>query len=420
MAGDSLEKRLAAKLLQNPQALAEIGIPKLENGVLSDILRAAEIFYKQYRKPITNFALEALIDEEAKEAVLRVFEELKTIQVEEDLEFLLEQQRKEELRREILAIAERLLLSARANSVEEAREFLLTAVSKLTDGKNRLVKGEFIEDFEERLKLLHEKREHPERFKGIPTGIPLLDKYVGGSFGGDLGVVFGESSAGKSFFLLEIAYNAYLAGKRVLVLTLEMAKEQWERRLDARISGIPGRLFKFGQLNEEQERVWKAKISEVRRMYDRGARLFIVYSPRCTPQELQAEMEKLAHAGHEIDVVVVDYINMMGWKGSYFSQQQMLADIAEELKNIALIYNIPVWTAAQKKSTEYRKRDPDLNAVGYSTAIIQIADVVVALTYFPDVGRLEATLLKQRDGIAYIKEEYTPNYVISLIHQGMI
>lgn len=305
---------------------------------------------------------------------------------------------------------------------EEAQKIIYQEASRVMLERNAagVERGEFYEDFQERLDRVLQLREHPELRRGMRTGINLIDTHAGGTWPKDFNVVFGESSAGKSMLLGEIARTCYLDGYKVLVITIEMGKGQWQRRADARISQVPYNQFKFGSLTEEEEARWKRVLEQVKECYEKGARLFITYTPYCTPETVRAEIEYYISQGHKPDLLIVDQLNIMTCEATAYSESQQLGILAKQLKAIAGQYELSVWSAAQKKTTSYRKGKMDLDDMGYSMQIIHNADVVLGMTYFPDIKELELALLKQRDGIAFITERVIPDFTYAAIDSSSL
>lgn len=416
-----LERQLLAALLQTPEIIPEVEERVFTNVVLHDLFICIKRYYTIKGKTPDSKTLGLLLGSfvENTKAHLEVFERVKEEEAA-DPEIILKHLRELADGRKLFDAVSQAARLLGTEQVQEAKTLLKEALLELQEGETREVdRGEYVEDFETRWQNVIDRKEHPEKYKGILTGIPLIDKHCFGLWPGELGVISGESSAGKSFLLLEIAKTAFLADKKVLTITIEMGKEAWERRLDGRLTKIPITFFKVGELSEEQMKRWRETVDEVKRKhYENGARLWIVYMPHCTPDAIEAEVARRIQEG--LDLLVVDYLNMVTWPRRAWSEQQELGEIAKALHGIAGKYKIPVWTAAQKKTTEYRKANMDLTSVGYSAKIIHVADVVVGMTYTPETGELLVYLLKQRDGVAFVKETYIPDFSIGLFDKSLI
>ena len=116
----------------------------------------------------------------------------------------------------------------------DARDAFITELDKIPvfGKKNYGVKtGDIVEDVDRQIEDLRRRRENPDIFKGIPTGMCGLDKIFNGFEKGTLTLIGGIVGSGKSTFMLNISRNVYETfGKNVLVVSLEMSTDQWERK----------------------------------------------------------------------------------------------------------------------------------------------------------------------------------------------
>ena len=271
-----------------------------------------------------------------------------------------------------------------------------------TDSTVSVIRGEFLEDYQERKSLIADKKLHPEKYKGIYTGIDELDEATGGLWKGELGFAFGRTGIGKSFFLLEVAFTAYKDLFKVLVVTIEMPKAQWQRRLDSRSSHVASKQFKQATLSHDEEIQWDKMMKLLSVNYAaKGAKLWTTHIPLgCTLGGIRSELEHYKHAGMPVDLLVIDYGDLIHTPRQLWSEQAELTAVFRELKGIASIYDIPVWTASQAKQGTYRSSRMQVEDVFGAAGKAQISDLVVGISCTDEDklhGRMFLHVAKGRD-----------------------
>jgi len=325
--------------------------------------------------------------------------------------------------RDVLASAEKVVQMFEEGRLEEGikkyEEDALTL--QASDPYVVITRGEVIEDFEKRKSLIADMEAHPEKYRGVLTGIDELDAVTGGLWKGEIGFVFGKSGVGKSFFLLEVAYSAFLAGLRVLVIPIEMPLIQWERRFDARISHVSYENFKWAKLTDQEKDQWERRIIYVRQQYsERGAAVFITHIPMgCMLSSVRVELERLIRRGTAADLLVIDYADLVSSPRQLYSEQSELTAIFRELKGIAGAYDIPVWTATQLKQEAYSKVHLVMQDVGYAAGKAHVSDLVIGLARADSdqlSGDLWLNIVKYRDGVYPRPIRLRPNLALAMIN----
>ena len=324
--------------------------------------------------------------------------------------------------REMLSSIDRAVAKLSEGDIEGAiKDYQADALSlQASDPVVTVSRGEFLEEVNKRKELLEDIKLHPEKYRGIPTGIEELDELTQGLWRGELGFVFGRTGIGKSFFLLEVALAAFKYGCKVLVVTVEMPKTQWERRLDSRVSHVPYAHFKRASLDEIEYKQWERSLEHLKsRYYTKGARLWVTHIPfGCTVGSIRAEIEYYRGQGTPVDIVVMDYGDLITPSRHLFSEQAELTSIFRELKGLAQLYNIPVWTASQSKVGTYRSAKLDVEDVGYAAGKAHVSDLVVGISCTDEdqlAGRMSLHVVKYRDGVASKPITLKPKFEISMI-----
>ncbi len=211
----------------------------------------------------------------------------------------------------------------------------------------------------------------------VRTGLTDLDKLLGGIVPGNLVVVAAQTGVGKSSLLLNIARNAARAQNfRVAIFSLEMSREEWERRLLARESGIAIDRLKLGAMSEAEERSAMAATGEL-------SQLAVEIDDRAslTVEQMRTKLRRLRARLGGLDLVLVDYLQLMGNPRRYDSRALEVGAISRGLKLLAREMDVPIIAAAQL-SREVDRREPPiprLSDLRESGAIEQDADVVMFL-----------------------------------------
>jgi replicative DNA helicase len=254
-------------------------------------------------------------------------------------------------------------------------------------------------------------------FKGILTGFGELDEMTTGLQKGDLVIVAGRPSMGKTAFCLSVAMNAAIHGKHpTAVFSLEMSKQQLAQRMlcgEARVSMHLLRSGKLPKRDYPKLSFAAGPLSE--------APLYVDDTPGITVLELRAKARRLK-AQNNLGLVIVDYLQLMGSTGSIESRQQEISQISRSLKGVAKELDVPLIVLSQlSRAPEQRTGNhrPQLSDLRESGAIEQDADVVMFVyrdeVYNKDMpeeekGRAEIIIGKQRNGpigtvhLAFIKD----------------
>ena len=249
---------------------------------------------------------------------------------------------------------------------------------------------------------------------GLPTGYDRFNEMTSGFQPQDLIILAARPSMGKTSFMMNIAESIALPGKDGLprsgadrlysvgVFSLEMSKEQIGLRILSSESGVSNHLIRSGMLSE---RNWR-ELAEASSRLSKG-KIYIDDTPGMDPLEMRAKSRRLKmEAG--LDMIMVDYLQLMAVKGKVESRQQEIAQISRGLKAIAKELNVPVLSLSQlSRRPEQRTGDhrPQLSDLRESGSIEQDADLVLFI-YRDEVynketeekGIAEIIIAKQRNG----------------------
>ncbi len=201
-----------------------------------------------------------------------------------------------------------------------------------------------------------------------------LDEFLGGFQRSDLIVVAGRTSMGKTSFALGVTRNAAVAqGACVAVFTLEMARDSLVMRLLSNESGVNSRRVRFGQHTDEEERRVMDAIGVLSE-----APIYIDDSPLLKVAEMRSKALRLNY-DHPIDLIIVDYLQLISEEGRRENRVQELSYITRSLKGLARELNVPVIAVSQlSRAVEGRPTHiPQLSDLRESGSIEQDADIVL-------------------------------------------
>jgi len=237
---------------------------------------------------------------------------------------------------------------------------------------------------------------------GVPTGFDKFDEATTGLHAGELIIVAGRPSMGKTTFAMNIAENAAIGSKvPVAVFSMEMPGEQLAMRMISSLGRIDQHHIRTGQLTDED---WPRITSAVHMLSE--ASLFIDDTPAMSPNEVRARARRMKRK-HGLGLVVVDYLQLMQVHGGSENRATEISEISRGLKALAKELNVPVIALSQlNRSLEQRPdKRPIMSDLRESGAIEQDADLIVFIyrdeVYnddSPDKGMAEIIIAKQRNG----------------------
>ncbi|MEF9386377.1 replicative DNA helicase [Ralstonia pseudosolanacearum] len=246
-------------------------------------------------------------------------------------------------------------------------------------------------------------RDNQSDITGVPTGFVDLDRMTSGMQGGDLIIVAGRPSMGKTAFSLNIGEHvAVEQGLPVAVFSMEMAGTQLAMRMLGSVGRLDQHRLRTGRLLDED---WPRLTHAIQKMND--AQLFIDETPALNPMELRARSRRLARQCGQLGLIVIDYLQLMSGSGSGENRATEISEISRSLKGLAKELNCPVIALSQlNRSLEQRpNKRPVMSDLRESGAIEQDADVILFIyrdqVYnpdSPDKGTAEIIIGKQRNG----------------------
>ena len=250
---------------------------------------------------------------------------------------------------------------------------------------------DYIENVEERYEFYHTEEDR------IPFDLEYFNKITkGGVPRKTLNICLAGTGVGKSLYMCHLAASALTEGRNVLYITMEMAEERIAERIDANLLNVP-----IDQLENLSKDMFTTKVQDLSRKT--AGKLIIKEYPTGS-----------AHSGHfrallnELklkkqftpDVIFVDYLNIcassrMKAMGGSINSYTYIKAIAEELRGLAVEYDVPVWSATQTPRSGYSNSDVGLEDTSESFGLPATADLMFALISTEELEQLGQLMVKQ-------------------------
>jgi replicative DNA helicase len=340
-------------------------------------------------------------------------------------------------RKDYIKVAELIVdanpLSCTTEKLEDMEQKIKQEIVSITARKGEVRKeGTIADSASERFSNYLNVKNNPETIRAVPTGFSKIDDANGGFRAGELIYVIGRKGDGKSVALLNFAHNAWVSGHNVIIFTLEISKEDYERRFDSRAAGVPSNGLKMGKLQTKEEKK-KAKeeagdksfreddLSEEEtyekyieslksgkvesfntktkrfEMMDVGT-MYVVDCPSgCTPAFVESKLDTIEQTlGIKFDVVVTDYAGIMKPNVSVAEKRHEQGQIALDQKRIARERECVVISAAQMTREGGKSKEADTSHVAESDQVSDHIDWGIAVrSISKETGKMES--FKTRD-----------------------
>ena len=245
------------------------------------------------------------------------------------------------------------------------------------------------------------RRDNP--ITGVSTGFTDLDRETAGLQHGDLVIVAGRPSMGKTAFAMNIVEAAAIGAELpVIVFSMEMPAEQLTMRMLSSLGRIDQQRVRTGRLSDDD---WP-RLTSGSEMLGR-TNIFIVDESALTPTELHARCRRLKREHGNIGLVVIDYLQLMHVPGTRENRATEISEISRSLKALAKELMVPVVACSQlnRRLEERQNKRPVMSDLRESGAIEQDADLILFIyrdevynEESKDKGKAEIIIGKQRNG----------------------
>jgi replicative DNA helicase len=246
-------------------------------------------------------------------------------------------------------------------------------------------------------------RDNPSDITGVPTGYTKIDEMTSGLHGGDLIIVAGRPSMGKTALALNFAqYIAVDNGLPVAIFSMEMSSTQLAQRMLGSIARVDQHKMRTGRLNDNE---WSTLSDAMGKLHETP--IYIDETGALTALEVRARARRLKRQYSKLGLIVIDYLQLMSASTQGENRATEISEISRSLKAMAKELDVPVVALSQlNRALEQRpNKRPQMADLRESGAIEQDADVILAIyrdevynPETPDKGTAEAIILKQRNG----------------------
>ena len=394
---------------------------------VGDMINSSD-FYKAEHKFIFQ-AILRLLEQNKPADVVTVFESLKSVDTDTNfggIEYLnslaqaspsvlnikgyAEIIRDQSILRRLVSVSEEISSLALNSNRRETRMILDEAEAKIFKISEDRARGNSgLKDFDQLLthvtKKINELYENPNPsdVTGIPSGFLDLDQKTAGMHPGDLVIIAGRPSMGKTSLAINIAeYVAIDHGLPVAVFSMEMAAEQLVIRMLCSQGKIDAQKVRTGKLSQDD---WDRLMSANANM--KNASIHIDESAGINPLEIRSRARRLKRLTGGLGLVIVDYLQLMSASGDGENRTTEISEITRSLKGLAKELECPVIALSQLNRTVEQRTDkrPVMSDLRGSGSIEQDADVILFIyrdevyrPETPDKGVAEIIISKQRNG----------------------
>ena len=249
---------------------------------------------------------------------------------------------------------------------------------------------DYLLDYEERYESYHRKEEK------IEFDLEYFNKITkGGLPNKTLNIALAGTGVGKSLFMCHVASSVLLQGRNVLYITLEMAEERIAERIDANLLNVP-----IQDIGELPKQMFESKVINLSKKTQ--GQLIIKEYPTASAHSghFKALLNELAlKKSFRPDIIFIDYLNICSSSrfrgGSNVNSYTLVKSIAEELRGLAVEFNVPIVSATQTTRSGYGSSDVELTDTSESFGLPATADLMFALISTEDLEGLGQILVKQ-------------------------
>ncbi len=250
---------------------------------------------------------------------------------------------------------------------------------------------DYIQDSDDRYDFYHKKEEK------IPFDLEYFNKITkGGLPNKTLNIALAGTGVGKSLFMCHLAGSVLLQGRNVLYITMEMAEEKIAERIDANLLDLPIQQLTSPLLTKEK---YSSKLLQLKQKTQ--GKLIIKEYPTASAHvgHFKALLNELSmKKGFSPDIIFVDYLNICAsarYKGTIVNSYTYVKAIAEELRGLAVEFNLPIVSATQTTRAGFGSSDPDLTDTSESFGLPATADLMFALISNEEMEELGQIMVKQ-------------------------
>ena len=396
----NLEQTILRNLLTNEEYTRRVLpflVPDYFDGVYKDLFKEVAKFVSKYNKIPTLESFKIEIDESGKlseENYRQGMELLPNIFTpeSENLDWLIERTEKWCQDRSVYnAVMESISIidGKHATLKKNAIPDVLSKALGVSFDTN--IGHDYLEQVDERYDFYHEQEER------IPFDLDNFNKITkGGLPNKTLNIALAGTGVGKSLFMCHCASNILSQGRNVLYITMEMAEERIAERIDANLLNIP-----IDQIENLSKDMFRDKVSQINAKTE--GKLIIKEYPtgQANTSHFRALLNELKLKKNFVpEIIFIDYLNIcassrMKMIGGAVNSYSYIKSIAEEMRGLAVEFNVPIMSATQTNRRGFSSDDPGLEDTSESFGLPATADLMFALISNDELNSMGKILVKQ-------------------------
>ena len=313
----------------------------------------------------------------SKETVKQHHQDFEFISTPEPLAYYIDEAKKESLSYQTRGIVAKAHGLINESGPKEALSFLMEETSKLYKFSSNLKDTDLAGEWKDRVRDLKARSLNPKAIAGIPSGIDVIDKVFGGWQSGDFIVLLGWTGVGKSFIARLFAVNAWKAGYRPLIISLEMNKQQEGQRLYTLLNNGEGH-FTNTDLIKANPGIVDGYEKWAQATFEGKHAIHLVTSEGLETADQNMVQAKIDQ--YHPDMVILDYHSLFDDSSGAKNETEKAKNLSKAFKRIAVKNGIPIIdVAAVTMSDGHSERPPELEEVAWSKQLAYDADLVLAI-----------------------------------------
>ena len=396
----NLEQTILRNLLTNEEYTRRVLpflVPDYFDGVYKDLFKEVAKFVSKYNKIPTLESFKIEVDEGnrlSEENYRQAMEMLSNIFTpeSENLDWLVERTEKWCQDRSVYnAVMESISIIDGKHATLQKNAIPDVLSKALGVSFDTQIGHDYLEQVDERYDFYHEQEER------IPFDLDNFNKITkGGLPNKTLNIALAGTGVGKSLFMCHCASNILSQGRNVLYITMEMAEERIAERIDANLLNIP-----IDQIENLSKDMFRDKVSQINAKTD--GKLIIKEYPtgQANTSHFRALLNELKLKKNFIpEIIFVDYLNIcassrMKMIGGAVNSYSYIKSIAEEMRGLAVEFNVPIMSATQTNRQGFQSDDPGLEDTSESFGLPATADLMFALISNDELNSMGKILVKQ-------------------------
>ncbi len=313
----------------------------------------------------------------SKETVKQHHQDFEFISTPEPLAYYIDEAKKESLSYQTRGIVAKAHGLINESGPKEALSFLMEETSRLYKFSSNLKDTDLAGEWRDRVRDLKARSLNPKAIAGIPSGIDVIDKVFGGWQSGDFIVLLGWTGVGKSFIARLFAVNAWKAGYRPLIISLEMNKQQEGQRLDTLLNNGEGH-FTNTDLIKANPGIVDGYEKWAQATFEGKHAIHLVTSEGLETADQNMVQAKIDQ--YHPDMVILDYHSLFDDSSGAKNETEKAKNLSKAFKRIAVKNGIPIIdVAAVTMADGHSERPPELEEVAWSKQLAYDADLVLAI-----------------------------------------